>query len=112
MRFSQLPGKFRMTCCNLSCQMEQRLQPEVRHIEYFMALFHESNRQQKSGELVFGTQFRRGASQQHRFSSAARSNDQDMLARRRFDVPMQYFEHGIELAVSDHELIHHFLVGL
>ena len=35
-----------------------------------------------------------------------------MLARRRFDVPLQYFEHGIELAVSDYELIHHLLVGL
>ena len=49
-------------------EVEQRLKPEVAHIEYFLALFHEPDRQELFGEVAVSAQLSSNASQQHGLS--------------------------------------------
>ena len=103
---------FGIALANLPCEVEQRFEPEVAHVEDFLAFFHEPDRQQPFGELLVGAQLRGNARQQHGFPAPARRHEQDVLARRRPDVSTEDFEHDAELASSDRELPDHFIIGL
>ena len=67
---------------------------------------------QRFGKRGGGAQFRGDARQQHRFPPATRGDNQDVLARRRIDVPAENLKHDAKLAVPHHELRDHLLVGL
>ena len=110
MGVTQLPRESRVI--GLSRQVKQRFEPEVGETEDLVTFLHEPHRQQAPGEHLVGSEFSGGARQQHGLASAARRDDQDMLAGRRVDVSPEDLEHPLELAVPDDELFDHLAVGL
>ena len=65
MRRTQFLCQIRVAHRALLSEVEQRLEPEVGEIEYFVALFHEPNRKQTFGKRRIATKLGSDASEQH-----------------------------------------------
>ena len=108
---AQLQRELGMSGGALPGEVEQRLKPEVGHVEDLVILFHEPDGEELAREFLVRTKFRCCAGQQHGFAPAAGPNDQTVLTRLRPDVSAQDLEHGREFATPNGELLEDFLVS-
>ena len=112
LRGGQFPRQVGVGLGGFPREVEQRLQPEVAHVEDFLAFFHEPDRQQPFGQCGVRAHLRGDARQQHGLAAATGGDEQDMLARRRIEVVAHDVQHEAEFALPDDELPDHFVIGL